>query len=170
MLFRSEPQSLVCNVGYGGMLFYARRNDDAVGQLRKTIELDDSFFLAHAVLAVVFQVTGKWADSVQERARSAELNGSEQDAAGMRDSFEKRGWIGFARYMTGEGRPVRTSSYDDARFYAELGEKDKAFAALNKSFEERHVYLAGIKVDPLLDPLRDDPRFAELLRKVTFPE
>ena len=60
-----EPQSLVSNVGYGGMLFYARRNDDAVGQLRKTIELDDSFFLAHAVLAVVFQVTGKWADSVQ---------------------------------------------------------------------------------------------------------
>ncbi len=51
-----------------------------------------------------------------------------------------------------------------------LGEKDKAFAALNESYENRLFNMAAIKVNPFLDPLRDDPRFAELLKKVGFPE
>ena len=64
----------------------------------------------------------------------------------------------------------RNSSQGQAAFYAALGEKDKAFAILNDLFETRDATLSGIKVNPLLDPLRDDPRFPELLKKVGFPE
>jgi hypothetical protein len=56
-----------------------------------------------------------------------------------------------------------------ATVYAALGEKDKAFAELNKSYEMRENIMTLTKVDPRLDPLRDDPRFEELLRKVGFP-
>jgi hypothetical protein len=54
-------------------------------------------------------------------------------------------------------------------FHAALGEKDKAFAELNKSYERRESLMLRLKVDPRLDPLRDDPRYQDLLRRVGFP-
>jgi hypothetical protein len=61
-------------------------------------------------------------------------------------------------------------SYEIATIYVELGEKDKAFAALNTAYENRENLIPSIKVDPQLDPLRDDPRFDDLIRKIGFPE
>lgn len=78
---------------------------------------------------------------------------------------------GFLRYMTGERRPPTMASYFVAVYHTALGEKDKAFAELNKSYENREISLIqGLKVDPRLDPLRDDPRFQDLLKKIGFPE
>lgn len=165
-----EPESLICNLSYGTMLTNARRYDEAVKQLKKTLELDENFFLAHGNLATVYQAMGNFAECVNERVRGAELNGNEQLAARMRESFAKAGWEGFLRFMAEEGRQVRTPSYFEARYYAALGEKDKAFAALNNSYEERNIDFPTIKVDPLLDPLRDDPRFAELIKKIRFQD
>jgi hypothetical protein len=59
--------------------------------------------------------------------------------------------------------------YTVATFHVALGEKDKAFAALNKSYEKREFQLTLLKVDPRLDLLRGDARFGELLKKVGFP-
>jgi hypothetical protein len=53
-----------------------------------------------------------------------------------------------------------------ATFEAELGEKDKAFALLNESHEKRDQFFSFVRIDPLMNPLRDDPRFQELLKKV----
>ncbi len=55
-------------------------------------------------------------------------------------------------------------------YLAALGEKDEAFATLNRAYENHEFGLLLIKTDPRLDPLRDDPRFQELLRKVGFPQ
>ena len=60
-------------------------------------------------------------------------------------------------------------AFTRAIYHAELGEKDKAFAELNKSYENREAILGRLRVDPRLDPLRDDPRFQELLQRVGFP-
>ncbi|MDQ3687329.1 MAG: hypothetical protein M3430_17280, partial [Acidobacteriota bacterium] len=87
----------------------------------------------------------------------------------MRESFAKGGREGFLRYMTEDRRATR-AFYAVAIFHAALGEKDKAFAELNKSYERRETPLFLIKIDPRFDPLRDDPRFQELLRKVGFPQ
>ena len=51
-----------------------------------------------------------------------------------------------------------------------LGDKDQAFALLNKAFDERDFVLITLKVEPMLDPLRSDPRFAELARRIGLPE
>lgn len=85
-------------------------------------------------------------------------------------SFTKGGWEGFLRAMTGERRPANLRSYFAVTFHAALGEKDKAFAELNKAYEKREYFLVLLKVDPRLDPLRDDPRFAELMRRVGLPQ
>ena len=84
----------------------------------------------------------------------------------MSESFAKSGWHGFLRAMTGKQRPPDVSPYTAATFQIELGEKDKALAILNKMYEERARDLVMLKVDPRLDPLRSDPRFTDLARRV----
>ena len=53
--------------------------------------------------------------------------------------------------------------------YGALGELDEAFEWLDRAYEERDYFLGGLKVDPMYDPLRDDPRFADLLERMNFP-
>jgi tetratricopeptide (TPR) repeat protein len=157
-----DPLSLICNARYGEGLFYARRYDEAVAQLEKTIELDSDFERAHRTLCAVYQAKGSYGKAVEEYAEGQELAGERQTATLVRDTFARSGWKGFLRAMTGLERPSSLSRYNLVVFLAALGEKDKALAELSKSFE---VIGPLLRVDPLLDPLRDDPRFAEILRR-----
>ena len=161
-----DPLSLIINRMYGHGLLYARQYDAAVAQLKKTIELDASFPSTHFTLALAYEAKGNRADCVEEFAKLHELNGEPQKAALVRDNFAKGGWLSFLRTMVGEGRLSNSSSYNAATFYVALGDKDKAFAELSKSYENREPSMRSLKVDPLLDPLRDDPRFADLMRRM----
>ena len=62
------------------------------------------------------------------------------------------------------------SHYWEATIYLALGEKDKAFAELEKAFEARDWFLQRLKVDPFLDPLRDDRRFGDLVKRIGLPQ
>ncbi len=139
-------------------------------QLKKTLELDASFAAAHESLATAYFARGNYAESVEEFAKSQELSGEPQNAVLARESFAHGSWQGFLRAMTGERRPANVSPYRAATFYAALGEKDKAFAELNKAYENREFFMVLLKVDPRLDPLRSDPRFQDLLRRVGLPQ
>jgi hypothetical protein len=67
-------------------------------------------------------------------------------------------------------RTLHSSAYNIALLYADLGDKDQAFQWLNTAYQERDGGLEGLKTDFLLDPIRSDPRFAELVRKVGLPQ
>jgi tetratricopeptide (TPR) repeat protein len=164
-----EPLLLTSNRLYGLSLLYARKYDEAIAQLKKTLELDASFAPAHDSLAQVYLAKGNYAESVEEFAKEQEFSGQPQNAVLIRESFARGGWQGFLRAMTGESRPANLPSYRVATFHAALGEKDKAFAELNKAYENREFFIMLLKVDSRLDPLRDDLRFQELLKKVGFP-
>jgi tetratricopeptide (TPR) repeat protein len=165
-----EPLLLTSNRLYGLSLLYARKYDEAVAQLKKTLELDASFAPAHDSLAQAYFVKGNYAESVEEFAKYQELSGEPQNAALARESVARGGWQGFLRAMTGEHRPAKLTSYSVATFHTALGEKDKAFAELNKAYEDREFFISLLKVDQRLDPLRSDPRFADLMRKVGLPQ
>ena len=123
-----------------------------------------SFPSAHFTLALAYQIKGNHAECVEEFAKLHELNGEPQKAALVRENFAKGGWQSFLKSMTEEGRLMNSSSFNAATFYVALGEKDKAFAELAKSYQNREPSMRSLKVDPLLDPLRDDPRFTNLMR------
>jgi Predicted integral membrane protein len=161
-----DPLALIINVWYGNSLFYARRYDDAIAQLKKTLELDAGFAKTHQSLANIYQAKGNYAEAVEEFAKYQELTGEQHTAAQIRESFARGGWQGFLRAMTLEQRLPNLLEYEKVVFLAALGEKEKAFAKPDESYE---VFGCVLKVDPLLDPLRDDPRFAELLRRVGLP-
>jgi TolB-like protein len=161
-----EPVSLVFNSNYGTSLMYARRYDEAVAQLKRTLELDENFMGSHFQLALAYQAQGRYTESIEARAKAAELNDNHQEAALAREGFASRGWEGYLRAMTGYREASNLTFYFAATCHAGLGEKEKAFEALKKSYENREVPLILLKVDPRLDPLRSDPRFADLIRKV----
>src|SRR5215207_2061991 len=165
-----DPLSLLLNRQYGASLLFARRYDAAVAQMKKTVELDPNFAVGHSTLSVAYRMKGDYAESVEELARFQELVGGEQTAALMRESFARGGWRGFLRAMTGEPRPANLTPYNLATFHAELGEKDKAFVELNKSYQNREAILGLLNVDPRFDSLRDDPRFQDLLRRFRFTQ
>jgi hypothetical protein len=97
------------------------------------------------------------------------LSGEPQNAALIREAFAKGGWQGYLRLVTAENSSLKDRHFVIAKAYVELGEKDKAFAELNKAYENRESPLQWLKVEPQLDPLRSDPRFQALLKRVGFP-
>ena len=105
------------------------------------------------------------------------LSGNQDDlafASAMEEGFHSAGWAG----ALNKGIPARlaqrragyASSYEIATLYADLGEKDNAFQWLGIAYAEHDSSLFGLKTDFLLDPLRSDPRFDELMRKVGLPQ
>jgi TolB-like protein/Flp pilus assembly protein TadD len=164
-----EPFSEVFISGYGVSLMRARRYDEAIAQVKKSLELNPNFPAAYGRLSLISEMTGKYAECVELRAKALEANDRSQIAARMRESFAKGGWEGFNRYLTGENRPPNTPLYFSATAFTALGEKDKAFEALNKSFENHEIALVQfLNNDPRLDSLRDDPRFHDLMRRIGF--
>jgi TolB-like protein/Tfp pilus assembly protein PilF len=167
-----EPLSLPINWDYGRFLYMSRMFDESMVQHKKTIELDPGFARAHRTLAELYRVKGDYANAVEERAKFFDLIGQTQNAALIRATFAKDGWLGFLRLVTAEKSPLRDSqnNWVVAKAYLDLGEKDKAFAELNKAYEAHLASLCWLKVEPQLDPLRNDPRYQELLRKMNFPQ
>jgi TolB-like protein len=165
-----EPLSIVINRLYGDALLCGKRYDEALGQLKKTLELDPAFPTTHLSLSGLYQLTGKYAESVESFAKYQDLSGRPQTARLARESFAARGWQGYLKEMTGTQRPIGVSPFIAATFLVQLGDKDKAFAELDKALDNREYLLLYIKIDPRLDPLRDDPRLNELIRRMRFPE
>ena len=165
-----DPLSLIINRIYGESLMYARKYDESIVQFKRAIGLDAGFGPTHFSLFKVYRLKGNYAECVEEYSKSQELIGEPQNAALARAAFAQSGWQGFLRLMTGESRPSNLTPYNAATFHAALGEKDKAFAELNKAYEKREGALALLKVDPRLDPLRNDPRFQDLMRRVGLPQ
>jgi len=157
-----DPLSLIINVWRGNSLFYARRYNEAIAQLKKTLELDAGFAKTHKILANLHQVKSNYAEAVEEFAKYRELTGEHQLSALIRESFAKGGWQGFLRAITAKEQQGKLSPFERVVFHTALGEKDKAFDQLNLSYE---VFGPLLKVEPLLDPLRDDLRFEEILRR-----
>ncbi len=111
-----------------------------------------------------------YASAVEELARVQEARGEPDAAKLIRESFTKGVWQGFLRKITEEHTRLKLYPYFVATFFAELDDKDKAFAVLNEALETKDQHTAWMKVDPYMNPLRDDPRFHEVLKKAGFPE
>ena len=165
-----EPLSLVINRLYGDILICTKRYDEALTQLKKTLELDPTFSTTYLSLSSIYQLTGKYAESVESYAKYQDASGRPQTAKVARDSFAAGGWQGYLKEMTGTHRPEGVLGFTAATFFVQLGEKDRAFAELNKALDNREAQLLYIKIDPRIDPLRDDARYKELIRLMRFPE
>ena len=164
-----DPLSLNINRVKGINLVYARRVDEGIEQLKETIALDSSFPAAHRDLAFAYEIKGSHADSVEEYAKWMELLGDRNSAALSREAFSKLGWKGWLQAMTNSTRSPVLNPVHLSIFYTELGEKDTAIGKLVEAYDERRPDMRLLKQDPRFDPIREDPRFRELYKKVGLP-
>jgi len=164
-----EPLSTAGNINYALSLFYSGRIDESEGQLKKAIELAPDFWFSHFYLYSVYRFKSNYAQAVEELAKSKELRDETEAAKLIRESFAKGGWQGLLHAVTVEHAPMKMTPYTMAGFYAETGDKDRAFAALNEAVDKADQFFGFVKIDPFMRPLRDDPRFPELLRRIGFP-
>jgi tetratricopeptide (TPR) repeat protein len=166
-----DPLSLVINADCSWIYFNARRFDEAETQVRKTLEIDPRFFLAHYYLGAVFQFKGHLTDAIAEYQKAFELNTDPYSLAMLGQAYARNGQKDEARKILArldeEAKSRYVAPYAVALVITALGEKAHAIDELERAYREGTAnYLFLIKVDPLLDDLRGDPRFEALVQKI----
>jgi TolB-like protein/Flp pilus assembly protein TadD len=169
-----DPLSVESNRGLGSIFYWAGRNDEAIRQFRKTIELDPKDARLHDHLAEVYSRKGRYREAIAERQEYLSLSGDEEAAQELGRDFADSGYHqamkGLYRktlsFMEEASKYAYVSSIHFGVLHAQLGENDRAFEWLEKAFEERQPWLGQLQFDPQFEPLRSDPRFADLVRRV----
>jgi serine/threonine-protein kinase len=168
-----DPLSRIIGVVKAGELYFGRRNDEALAQLRRALELDPNFARAHADLGRVYLATGRPAAAVTELETARRLSGRSYDigvlasayaAAGQRDRA-----LGIVRELAQARRHEYVRPMALVLAYAGLGDTDQAVAWLARAVDERDTGVIFLRLDPLFDPLRSEPRFTALVKRVGLP-
>lgn len=166
-----DPTSLSFNNILGLNLLYARDYEGAVAQLQKTVALDPYFPSARIDLAIAYLLQGRPEAAVAEWETHDQLLGASTESLSARRAAYQAG--GLKAYWQAKKKQLEEKHADGtppamqmARLCTFLDEPDEAFAWLNRAYDERRAYLKYINVDPSFDPLRSDPRFDDLLKKM----
>lgn len=170
-----DPLSLIINADLGAALVTARRYGEGIAQLRKTIEMDPYFYYAYLNLGKALQLNGQLDEAVTEYKKAAALNDDPLVLGLLAQGYAKLGRRDEALKTLEQLQQTASRryvwSYTFAFVHIALGENDKAIDYLERDYREHADYeLALIKVDPMLDPLRGDPRFEALVSKVFAPK
>src|SRR5712692_8245637 len=170
-----DPLSQIANGNLGRTYNFARQHDQAIAQARRALELDQNSFPALRNLVVAHALMGKYPEAAAEGNTMLRLFGRDQtDLSLLGWTYARSGQQSEARKLIAELKEQAKKSYVFPSYLAyihiALGEKDEALALLEKAYEERDSNMIDLKVDPIYDPLRSDPRFVELLRRMNLPQ
>jgi TolB-like protein/tetratricopeptide (TPR) repeat protein len=172
-----DPFSLIINAELGRAYLYPRRFDESIDQLRKTIELDSNFYIAHWDLGETLEAKGLMDAAIAEYKKAQELTGTgNPNVAGfLGHAYAMQGQREEALKMLAQLKDEATRRYVSPYSFAivnlGLGDKEGAIRWLERDFDVRDgIYIGLVKVNPVLDPLRGDPRFEALVQKVFAPK
>jgi len=171
-----DPFSVPANFTVGQTLVFAGRNDEAIEQGRKMLELNA--VAAHRVLGLAYQQKGNLDVAIREFQQR--LEGMEQDYPFFPDSTaelahayavsrRRREALQLLSELTEMSKRRFVPSWAFAKVYVGLGDKDRAFESLEKGYDERPSEMMYLRSDRRMDPLRSDPRYQELLRRMGLP-
>jgi TolB-like protein len=164
-----DPLSLIISTDGGKIFVLARQYDRAIAQLEQTLEMDPHYMMAHVFLARALLGAGRAADAVSviEAAEPDQvvlaIRGVAYKAAGRPDRTRA-----ILDHLRTQSRDTYVSPTYLAVLEGALGLIDDAFASLDRMCNERATGPIGLKTEELYDPIRNDPRFAALLRRVGF--
>ena len=166
-----EPLSIQQGANYAAVLMYARRFDEALEQAKKTNDLDPTHVGGLAWLSHAYNAKGLYNESLAVSDKPANLastraqrgiayaiGGQREDAMRIVIEWKEAEKAGYVM------------NYWLAATYALLGDKNAAFAELEKSYQNRDWFLQRLKTDPFIEPLRADPRYKEMLKRLNLPE
>ena len=165
-----DPASPIIAADLGNAMYKARRYDEALAQLNKAAALDQNFPVTNWYIGQIFHAKGQYGDAVAAYRKALAVDGNPWVKAQLIRSLARSGARNEALKLLGDlqaeaaNRVVSSGSL--ALAYGALGEKDKAFAFLDKEIAERNGRCPLFAVNPAFDDLRDDPPFADLIKRV----
>jgi TolB-like protein/DNA-binding winged helix-turn-helix (wHTH) protein/Flp pilus assembly protein TadD len=172
-----DPVGLDASLFVGQFYLMARRYDQGIVEIKKTLGLDPNFLPAHAELAFAYARAGKRAEAATEYQKTRSLMAPRQ--ALILDQWmapveillgNRAAALKNADWWARESAHRHIDAYILAAFYAELGLKERAFAWLERGFEQRSPSMAYLKIDANFpENMRADPRFQEILHRMNFP-
>lgn len=163
-----EPASLLNHRIYGCTFFEARRFDEAIAVFKRTIDLDpNSGSAIYFWLVEALYMKGDHDEAFEWFLKMRTLEkADEKTLQGYRTAYRNSGWQGVLMDLDSKFEKSDMTYFGGVYTNIRLGRKDKAYEYLEKAFQRREWPFAYIKVEPRLDPLRNDPRFADLVRRV----
>ena len=168
-----DPMNPAVIASVGHTLFSARRYDEAMEYYRRAIELNPNYSWGHLWIADVYVQKGMYDEAITEVNKALSVEGSTRAIATLGYAYAVAGRRDEARKVLGQLEDLSKGKYVSPFFIAiihvGLGEKDRAFDWLEKAYQERNPNLVRLKVEPVFDPIRSDPRFTNLLRRVGMP-
>ena len=168
-----DPLSAVIATDMGKELYFARRYDEAIVELRRALEVDPSFVSAHNWISDTLLEKGNYSEAMAELEKTKPFR---EGRVYMRQTAYLHARMGRRVQAQAElakslqlslDKPVSSGAV--ALTYAALGDKDKAFLWLEKAYAENSSFMTSLKFWSVFDPLRSDPRFADLLNRVGLP-
>ena len=172
-----DPLSPIISVTVGDVHIMARQYDEAIATCKKVADENPGFAVTHYCLYLAYWGERRYAQVVEEMKTYGQLYGDRNAsdfASAMEHGFRSTGWKGALingiQTLESQRKTGYSSPYVIASLYADLGDKERAFQWLNIAYEEHDTNLSALKTNFALDPLRSDPRFAELVRKVGLPQ
>jgi TolB-like protein/DNA-binding winged helix-turn-helix (wHTH) protein/Flp pilus assembly protein TadD len=167
-----DPLSLIINADLAELLVLAHSYDESIRQSRKTIEMDPNFALAHNQLAQAYLQKHMNDEAVAELQKAVQLSGGSPTvmanlARAYAASGKRSGAIKLLSDLKKRSNSIYSHGSEIAVIYASLGDSDQAMRWLEKSYEER--FNPGVLLRPGFDPLRSDPRFQDLVRRIGLP-
>jgi tetratricopeptide (TPR) repeat protein len=160
------------NVHLSWHCLYARQYDQALDQIEKAIEMDKNFAQAYPWLGLIQEQKGRYPEAIAAFQKAINLfpGGSSIAQAELAHTYAVSGNREAAQKIIAElqelAKSKYVSSFQIAAIYVGLGEKDQAFAWLEKAYEERSDGLVNLNADQRFDSLRSDPRFTDLARRI----
>lgn len=166
-----NPVSLIINAVEAWILYHAREYDQAITQGQKVVGMDPHFAEVYEYLKRCYDQKGMYREAIAARQMRRKLAGYDaEETAALREAAAATSarvyWRKRLEQEVEESKRELSTAFDMAEIFAQLGEKDQALAWLERAYEERYHMMMYLKVAPNLDPLRSEPRFADLLLRV----
>ncbi|HEX9982810.1 MAG TPA: protein kinase [Thermoanaerobaculia bacterium] len=169
-----EPLSLLLNINYADLLYFAGRHDDALQASRKVLELEPDFFLAHLLVSRIYSTKGMYNEALQsvQTAIAAESGEYPELIGGLGYIYGRMGARERAEAVLQRLEDMSVEKFVAPIFFAEvcmgMGDIDRALNYAEAFFRMRGD-IGELLVGPRFEPLRLDPRFQKMLRKIDFP-
>jgi tetratricopeptide (TPR) repeat protein len=168
-----DPLSIVINSNIGRVLFWSKRYDEAIASYRGTLEMDPDHAWTHVHLGMALVEKGDF-EEAQRAFQKSRTYFQQGPSSGQAYAYARMGRKAEARRILAEfhRRPAleEANLFFLAGVHAALGDKDAAFAMLERAYQRRSFFLVFLNVHPWLDPLHDDPRFTDLARRINLPD